>query len=214
MQKGFTPVLVLIGVLVIIAVAGGAYYVGKSQISAVSSPSLQPVPLQNPTGGTTDWKTYQDTKTGFSFKYPSNAQASTEAVFSMLSLQEDDGINVKPPYEAPYNKWYTMDLVVRGNPQGIDAKTIINNYIEDIKKTCSPPACGTPAMIQNTLKPYQNGVINGYIFHIGAETDSVMVVQVKGNKAYIFRMSGDQGYVTDSGLKIFDQILSSFKFTQ
>jgi len=28
-QKGVTPVLILVGILVIIAVAGGAYYFGK-----------------------------------------------------------------------------------------------------------------------------------------------------------------------------------------
>ena len=39
-----------------------------------------------------------------------------------------------------------------------------------------------------------------------------MVVQTKNNKTYIFRMSGDQGYVTDYGVMLFDQILSTFRF--
>lgn len=229
-QKGNT--LIIIGLVFLMVIIGaGAYFLGAKTNQVQTPNNTQPLPtsdvtqaqptngaIQTPQPTTTtspqnenvNWKTYQDAKKGFSFKYPSNAQVSTGTVASMLSFQEDNGINVKPPYEAPYDKWYTMDLVVRDNLQGIDAKTIINNYIEEIKKTCSPPACGTPTMIQNTLKPYQNGAINGYIFHIGAETDSAMVVQVKGNKTYVFRMSGDQGYATDSGLKIFDQILSTF----
>lgn len=218
--------IIILGIIVALFAFGlGGYFLGisKSQTiypsqQAKASPAVaQPSPTNNPISAgdsaTSTWKVYQDPKYGFSFKYHSNAQVSTGTVASMLSRQEDNGITVKPPYEAPYDKWWTMDLVVRDNPQGTDAQTIINNYIEELKKTCSPPACGTPSMIQNTLKPYQNGVVNGYIFHIGAETDSAMVVLTIGNKTYIFRMSGDQGYVTDSGLKIFDQILSTFKFT-
>lgn len=229
-EKGFAPILILIGVMVLVGIAYGVYYLGQANVkqapapqSVVSNPTTFPSPTQSVVARQpqlsvvaneiTNWKTYQEVNAGFSFKYPANAQVSTGTAASMLSFKEDNSINVKPPYEVPYDQWYTMDLVVRDNSQGADAKTIIDKYIEDIKKTCSPPACGTPIMIQSTLKPYQNGVIDGYIFHIGAETDSAMVVQVKGNKTYIFRMSGDQGNVTDSGLKIFDQILSTFKFT-
>ncbi|MBI2040327.1 hypothetical protein HYT18_04610 [Candidatus Microgenomates bacterium] len=219
-------IVIILAIIVALSAFGvGGYFLGANKNQTIPQPQqavapsivTQPSPTNTPNSAedstTSTWKTYQDSKYGFSFRYPSNAQISTGTVASMLSRQEDNGINIKPPYEAPYDKWWTMDLVVRDNPQGTDAQMIINNYIEELKKTCSPPACGTPTMIQNTLKSYQNGVVNGYIFHIGAETDSAMVVLTRGNKTYVFRMSGDQGYVTDSGLKIFDQILSTFKFT-
>jgi hypothetical protein len=42
--------------------------------------------------------------------------------------------------------------------------------------------------------------------------ESFMTVQAKNKKTYIFRMSGDQGYVTDYGVTLFNQILSTLKF--
>lgn len=55
-QKGFTPVVVLLSVLLLGLVLGGAFYVSKlSKMQAID---------------TTNWKTYKDTKYGFAVKYP------------------------------------------------------------------------------------------------------------------------------------------------
>ncbi len=88
MQKGQTPVLILVGILIIIVVAGGAYFLGKSANSkpsstpVVTSQSPQPalIPQSTPdaspaptgAGETTNWKIYTNSEYGFSFKYPSN----------------------------------------------------------------------------------------------------------------------------------------------
>ncbi len=225
--KQSRKIIVVLAIIVVLLLAFGVggYFLGvhKNQTrppyQQVTTPSvniIQPSPTNTPMpieDSTTNWKTYTNSDFGISLKYPVDAVASTKTLYSMLS-KSSNGLEIVPPYQEPYSKWYTFDLVVQDNPQNLDAKTIIKNYAEDIKKNCSPPACSTPKMITDTLKPYKNGDINGYIFHIGAETDSAMVVYVKSNKTYIFRMSGDQGNVTDYGLNIFDQILSTLKFTK
>lgn len=72
---------VIIGVLVLLAgiVVGGGYYFLSSQTSTTSTPVAQPSPIMqqiptptptvNPTAG---WKTYLNSKHGYSFRYPSN----------------------------------------------------------------------------------------------------------------------------------------------
>lgn len=174
--------------------------------------SVAPTIAAGHIGPTTNWKTYTTSEYDISFRYPFDAKVITQTIYSMLSSKPSDGIIVEPPYQEPYSKWYSFALVVRDNPQRLDARTIIDSYIEDIRKSCTSPACETPKMILDTLKQYKNADIDGYIFHMGAETDSVMVVQVKNGRTYIFRMSGDQGNVTNYGVILFDQILSTFRF--
>lgn len=55
-QKGFSPVFILVGIITIIAIAGGAYYFGKSQVkpsvsqstTAVPTPKTNSLPSQAP----------------------------------------------------------------------------------------------------------------------------------------------------------------------
>lgn len=77
MQKGFMPILILVGILIITAVAGGAYYLGRlatskpspAPVSQTPQPTLSTVPV---TDETVNWKTYEDLDLGFSLKYPFN----------------------------------------------------------------------------------------------------------------------------------------------
>lgn len=98
-QKGFAPIFILIGILIFVAVGGGAYFFGKSQTikpqpsapvacteealvcpdgSAVgrTGPNCEFAPClttaQNQTE-TADWKTYTDSNLNYSFQYPPTA---------------------------------------------------------------------------------------------------------------------------------------------
>lgn len=84
-QKGFSIVLILIGIIIVAAgLIGGVYYLGtlkntkpQSQNSVVTSQTLpSPTPDE-----TTNWKTYISIKGDFTMKYPSNFYTSKVAVY-------------------------------------------------------------------------------------------------------------------------------------
>lgn len=97
MQKGFAPILILVGIVAIIGITSGAYYFGKSQtpksqaqnqvVSQTSQPTTSATspaptgagdnPVPNDTGETANpdqiganWKTYIHPLKFFSFKVP------------------------------------------------------------------------------------------------------------------------------------------------
>lgn len=108
MQRGFVPLYLLVGAL-ILAALGGAYYFGKLPVKPAGNdpkacteeakvcpdgssagrtgPNCEftACPIDNPqaTDETANWKTYTNTKYGFSFKYPAELTISLE--------QEADG---------------------------------------------------------------------------------------------------------------------------
>lgn len=87
MQKGFGSILILVGILVLAAVAVGAYYFGKSQTlkPQIQNPvavSQTPQPISTPSASQdeiSNWKTYTNDKYNFSFKYPKEASIVGDA---------------------------------------------------------------------------------------------------------------------------------------
>lgn len=83
-NRGFTPIILLI-ILGILAVAGGAYYVGKKSVSApvaLNSDGLSVTPTSTPIA---DWKVYVDDTYGFSFQYPKKLTLSTSGGATIIS---------------------------------------------------------------------------------------------------------------------------------
>ncbi|MCL4365813.1 hypothetical protein M1437_01135 [Patescibacteria group bacterium] len=77
-QRGFTPILILVGVVIVGGLLGGAYFFGKSQVAKpqtqnqVVSQTPLPVVSTKPASSsdeTANWKTYSNND--LSFKYPS-----------------------------------------------------------------------------------------------------------------------------------------------
>lgn len=82
-QKGFAPILVLVGILVIGVLVGGTYYSGLIKLpsfnqtpSVIITPSPKNIatPVPSSINSTADWKTYTNTKYGYSVKYPSSIE--------------------------------------------------------------------------------------------------------------------------------------------
>lgn len=104
MQKGQTQVLIVAGIVLFIAVAGGIFFLGritapKPQTPVVTS-SPQPSPTPQPTSTsdpTANWKTYTNTKYGYSLKYPQE-----------FKLEEENYEGISLTYLAPGS--YPLEL--------------------------------------------------------------------------------------------------------
>ncbi|KKR81460.1 MAG: hypothetical protein UU73_C0001G0060 [Candidatus Daviesbacteria bacterium GW2011_GWA1_41_61] len=75
-QKGLSIIFVLLGVIAVIGSAVGVYFIGKSQLpkSQTQNQSIsqtpQPAPVISSSDETANWKTYTNTEIGFKVKYP------------------------------------------------------------------------------------------------------------------------------------------------
>ena len=100
-QKGNSPIIV--GVLVLLFVVGGAYYLrtqnnkSTSQVNQSATISVQSTPTSDPSGlpvhplsDTTNWKTYTNTDWKIAFKYPPNWQAMTDQGESGMLVKASD----------------------------------------------------------------------------------------------------------------------------
>ena len=100
-QKGFAPII--INIIVLIAI-GGVFYFRMKKGSALPTPTQTPssattnVPTQvitttKPTvGSTANWKTYQNDKYGFSFRYDPKLNFQPSDI-SMLNKVDKGGLN-------------------------------------------------------------------------------------------------------------------------
>lgn len=70
-NKGIVEVFVLVLILVV-AIAGGAYYLGRFSTKLQPTKTQQPAQITPSPDPTANWKTYTSEDTTFSFKYPSD----------------------------------------------------------------------------------------------------------------------------------------------
>lgn len=71
-QKGFTPIILLIGLVLVIGIAGGAYYFGKTQnpiITPQTTPNSSPTTSPTP-DGTTNWLRLSNNSCSLLLLYP------------------------------------------------------------------------------------------------------------------------------------------------
>lgn len=99
-QAGQIQVLILAGILVIAAIAGGAYYLqskegslhfGTQKGGITPSPTPAASPTSTGADETANWKTYTNTKYSFSLKYPQNFSEESQGKESPAALQLSDG---------------------------------------------------------------------------------------------------------------------------
>ncbi|MDO8570767.1 MAG: hypothetical protein Q7R97_04250 [Candidatus Daviesbacteria bacterium] len=96
--KGFTSIIIILGIVLLLGIAGGAYYFGKSQVARPQStqPTITPSsitdtsPAPTGTGETVNWKTYTDLANTYSMKYPSQLFPNTcgDGAFATESLYD------------------------------------------------------------------------------------------------------------------------------
>lgn len=215
MQKGFAPILILIGVLIMVAVAGGAYYlrgplyqlvdcpngiyesgqcrrwVGKIPKLPTPQPSLLVSSVPDETVYTertrsANWKTYIGSK--FSIRYPSNLVITPSGLIEVIeSVQFGDQDNEEINY---------IRVIVSSGGE-IAFKNKKETYL-------------TYGIYNPKQEELSVGGLNAWQYS-GTDADG------RNLRQYILFYKDDLQFEIDNfgiNKNIFNQILSTFKFTQ
>ena len=215
MQKGFAPILILIGILVIMAVAGGAYYFGKSQISKPQSqietsqtPKPAVVPQPTPSDETTDWKTF--TKLGYEIKYP---PSSVITEFDLDSSMPDLLSSTSTEVKVEGRKAPVLFLVYVWKNMGVD----FTDNSSSREEWCKRLEKELTGQLQCNYGESLNIVyVNGYGAYQAIQgRDSTLNKEIYiPHNNYVYELIIPIGDDAENKFPISDQILSTFKFTQ
>lgn len=211
------------GILVLAGVTGGAYFFGKSQSPKPQPPSpvfVSPTPQATPVsssipdaspaptgaGETANWKTYTNTKYGFSLKYPDNLKiiedSSSESSFSIVfdSIGQT-GITVmgkdydKQPYVG----------ISRVEYEGALKNTLLNQPYQDLQTKRKFIKTGEYIIDGKKFAILKVQLVSDVIDSRLPEQYGTEIMGIVGDNLYRF-------YPVDNPQ--FNQILSTFKFTQ
>ncbi len=222
-EKGNILIFLLVGIL-ILAATGGAFYLGRQTSPKIKACTMDakvcsdgssvgrtgpncefapcPSPLPTSSDETNNWKIYMNSKNLYSFKYPSNfyideSNTSEDGyVYNRVTIEnktsKDFYDNIKNNTATTLNpddkETFLMSIVIPPYKENMD--------LEIAKKQYDVPA--------NKAVDYTIGGFKGFRVING---DTVIVY--KGQEYYFQLRNYDNKYAN-----YFDQILSTFKFTQ
>lgn len=226
MQKGQTQVLILAGIVILIAVVGGIFFLGritapKPQPQNVATSSPQPSPTPDETVYTkpdrsVNWKTYKNSKASFSFKYPSewylgNEELSTNHIKSVI-LASCDIKN--QPYCGIGNKNH-IDFGVRY----IDKTSVFEGaenaeaYYQRIAKSPNSGKNKRFITVDNKSAIRYSTIDIGTTDPSGfASMGDTVVLDYNGEILVVTISVNIKNNNLNQAIEIFDQILSTFRF--
>ena len=184
-QKGFVPILILVGVL-ILAAAGGAYYLGtkKASVSQIQViPSQTPQAISSPSSTpdeTANWKTYNQDK--YQIKFPEGF---------VLNSKVYDGIGG----QVQQDEWSNNKTTIRifAYREGIDPiVSILTDKNPEEKITVANQS------VPKVMAKYQP------LIHIGPIKNAGINYKIVYTFPSTLREQADYNQ--------FDQILSTFRF--
>lgn len=189
-QKGQAPILIVVAILVLLAIAAGAYYFGKSQTLKIQSPSpvvTSPIPQLIPSDETSNWKIYSDEEFKFQIKYPPNWY--TEKQSSSIYISESPIPDIPLTHGLPSAFQMSVDSISSENfspvwkvqESVITIDKVQGKKFVDLEPSPALEVLETRIILDNS--PYR------YTF--------------------VFQNKDNQG----THNPVFDQILSTFKFT-
>jgi len=195
MQKGFAPILILVGVLVLIA--GGVYYLGikKAPVQQVQNPMVtfqtaQATPTPSTSDQTVNWKTYTNNENNYSFKYPQTWQLE----------QEGTTIRIFDP-KSKYSESFSFITYSPVSPKKLSLLSI-EDFVKQQQDNI-PYLQFTPITIGGIEGKRTTDIPGADVY------DTVFVK--RGSTIYKIELSNEGASITKD---TFDQILSTFKFTQ
>lgn len=205
MQKGFSAVLILIGVLILgLAVIGG-FAIGRQSPAAKVQPQQSPSsvvvqvsPSPSIADETANWKTYTSNKFGIEFKYPND-----------WLVKETGSINV---YPKSFNNKDERSVIEFGSVDNPNKLSLSDFQKEAYKndRVGLPPLYYSPSD-----KPFEIGGATGFQ-HTPCGADGTQPLDCKmysvpyGNKIFLLRTFIWEGIQNQE--KVFDQIFSTYKF--
>lgn len=198
MQRGFSPIFVIIGILIL---AGAAYYFNSQKALPSHSTNIPTSPSASPNDETINWKTYANPKYGYSFKYPSDWIITDKTkIYNRSDIFDAQTFNDDGKAELADNE---TDVLL----SHVD--------IEKIKNTTTSSDAGMGAKSEVSITNI-NGkeivkVIRNYFWY---QADGTTLD--KGTQYFIYIPVGENHLWLRSNIKnkqILDQILATFKFT-
>lgn len=197
-QKGFAPILILI-LIVGIGIVAASYFAGSkgifSKLPAISISS--PTPSATP-DVTANWKTYANSSYSYQIKYPSdwsviNEDKDKPAFKAIVQLAPNNSTNNLPSVVVAIEQ-NTFDTVYNGLKEvserykGTFKQFTVNNLITNANKA-------------------------EFITGAGNSDYNIQVIFEKNKLAYNIEFLS-KNPPDPNEIKIFDQILSTFHFTQ
>ena len=199
MQKGNTLIFPLIGVLVLV---GGAFYLGRqttpkpSPNPVVTSQTPQPTPTPFPsTDETANWKSFTNTKYGYSIKYPPDKFIDCSAEDSFIIHGKPTNNTICGSGEGPYG-----GLSIVNNTRLANQSSYPECYSTNEEAVKVGGIDGTKYM--NILKSENNDCNKTVV--AGARLGNYILLNNKGTILQIIFDEADN--------KQLNQILSTFKF--
>src|SRR5260221_2136729 len=126
-ERGFTPLVIILGLVFILGIAGGVYYLGtqkQTQPQMQSNPATTALPTlkrgqsqdlasTSAIDSTANWKAYTNTQYGFSVKYPSgwNTWSYPDSVNSPYSYGSSKEVVEISPDTPPTNVKNSSDVI-------------------------------------------------------------------------------------------------------
>lgn len=234
-QRGFTPLFIILGIALVIGIAGGAYYLGKTQIPkqqsqnpVVNSQTPQPTTISQTTSipsptlsdETANWKTYTNTKCKYSIAFPNNYKTLSD--FINGAQADSNNLDLFTP-DTQFNKlggWPISGLELRVNCI-TDLNIIAQEDPETIQKTY-PNVVIDKSYVYPAL-PFPNGLYNwsisGWAYYKprGADRPYINVDFQRsdsqtGQKINLVQLSCIG--ILDNCKKLLPEIIKTVKFTQ
>lgn len=135
-QKGFINIILIVVVVVIIVIGGYFIFVKKSTPTAQQMPTPTPVKQD----GTVGWKTYENKKFSYSFKYPANLWGPQNDCFdSDIPIEECNLVKLNSelaskPENLRLNPAFDDSIEVRivENPNNLSLKDAVNKLLSGL----------------------------------------------------------------------------------
>lgn len=220
-QKGLAPILI---VLILAALVGG-YFLYQQQAKSPSAPTTPPAtsstfqPSPSPADQTANWKIYTNNRANFSFSYPNNWFISEQVSNNTVKDIEITSCDLKNnPFCTREKNQITISARLVDKADVYEGAKNMEEYYQRQAKSSNSGKNKRSVTLDN-LSAIRFSTIGGEGDMEGVQGNGDIVgVDYKGN-LYTLKVSINVGPSGKSdnlneAINIFNQILSTFKFTE